>query len=665
MAKRTTKKEYVSDASKLIVDYMLEIIEPKEKPSICDYADQYRFLSDEASDDTGQWDTNVVPYSREPMEAFLRKRTKVIILMWAAQCSKTEVVLNINLWIVGNDPCGVSIFLPTEDMAEKDFSVIRLEPMIRDCPVLREKFIDATRDVNTQKSRLSKTYRGGYIRLAGANKGTKTKSRPTKYAFFDEMSCEYSKSSGDVIQQILKRLQNFYGSKFVGTSTPDDKDTCPTWRLFKDSNQHVYEVPCPRCGDHIELIWEQVFYVNKDPKTAKYKCQKCRKLFDLDRHKRDMNLNGNWVSRTPEKDEEFLGYHLSALYSPWVALRDLVRKWIAAEGRADLIKEFYNMDLGLPYEEETENIDHNALYHRREVYAAEVPAGGLYLVCGVDVNDNDLSWDVTAYGKGYENWSIDYGKFIGDPAEDYVWDRVEELIERDFRHEYGFKLKIECMCIDIRGHHTDRVYQFSKKWLHRRVFAIHGKGGWGQPFIGAMRKKRKGTDRRPVPLFPIGVDSGKKLLYSRLKTKEPGVGFSHFPKSYKVGNEEFFRDCFDQNYFKELVSEKIKTTYKKGIPEKYFELPDGQRNEALDCKNYAAAACEIIRPNFEARERLYLKKKEEVESLIDEGYSEDQAAEIAVKNDYVEKEKIKEEYRPSDNWVTGGMGGFNTGGGWW
>ena len=49
-----------------------------------------------------------------------------------------------------------------------------------------------------------------------------------------------------------------------------------------------------------------------------------------------------------------------------------------------------------------------------------------------------------------------------------------------------------------------------------------------------------------IPLFAVGVDSAKELLYSRLKIKEDGAGYCHFPKKYflyqilKLFNDEYY-----------------------------------------------------------------------------------------------------------------------------
>ena len=75
----------------------------------------------------------------------------------------------------------------------------------------------------------------------------------------------------------------------------------------------------------------------------------------------------------------------------------------------------------------------------------------------------------------------------------------------------------------------------------------------------------------------------------RLKLEEEGPGFCHFPKAEGKG--------YDEKYFQGLTSEKKVMRYKMGRPNFAWELKDKgehKRNEALDCRNYATAAIEII-----------------------------------------------------------------------
>jgi phage terminase large subunit GpA-like protein len=66
----------------------------------------------------------------------------------------------------------------------------------------------------------------------------------------------------------------------------------------------------------------------------------------------------------------------------------------------------------------------------------------------------------------------------------------------------------------------------------------------------------------------IGVDTGKDVIYSRLRIAKPGPGYIHFP----IGG------AFDAEYFAQLTSEAVQTRFKEGRPYRVWVLPDDGRN---------------------------------------------------------------------------------------
>ena len=78
-----------------------------------------------------------------------------------------------------------------------------------------------------------------------------------------------------------------------------------------------------------------------------------------------------------------------------------------------------------------------------------------------------------------------------------------------------------------------------------------------------------------------------------MKVQTPGPKYCHFPK----------RDDYGTAYFKGLLSEHL--VYKQGHknPWQWEKIPGHERNEVLDCRDYAIAACKAIQPDFDALER--------------------------------------------------------------
>ena len=88
------------------------------------------------------------------------------------------------------------------------------------------------------------------------------------------------------------------------------------------------------------------------------------------------------------------------------------------------------------------------------------------------------------------------------------------------------------------------------------------------------------------PLFPVGVDTCKELIYSRLNIQNAGAGYCHFPLKY------------DEEYFRQLTAEKIITKYRRGFKRREWVLMR-PRNEALDCRVYALSAFTILNADLQ------------------------------------------------------------------
>ena len=167
-----------------------------------------------------------------------------------------------------------------------------------------------------------------------------------------------------------------------------------------------------------------------------------------------------------------------------------------------------------------------------------------------------------------------------------VWDELDRFLSQTFTTADGRRLKIICTCIDSGGHFTNQVYRFCKERTTRRVFAIKGKGGAEVPYFN----RPSTANNIKAPLFTVGVDTGKALLYQRLAVQEEGPNYCHFPREKDRG--------YTPEYFRGLTAEKMVITYKKGKAQYVWTLKDGgyKRNEPLDIRNYATVALEIANP---------------------------------------------------------------------
>jgi len=153
-------------------------------------------------------------------------------------------------------------------------------------------------------------------------------------------------------------------------------------------------------------------------------------------------------------------------------------------------------------------------------------------------------------------------------------------------------MTIRGSCIDTGGHFTNSVYSYCKKNTGRRVFAIKGVGGEGKPIAGRPSK----NNIAKCPLFAIGVDTVKDIVFARLRIDEDGAGYVHFS------------DELTDDYFKQLTAEKVVTKYHRGFKKRVYEKIR-PRNEALDCMVYAIAAYAILSVNVKTLARRIEEKE--------------------------------------------------------
>lgn len=122
-------------------------------------------------------------------------------------------------------------------------------------------------------------------------------------------------AEGDPITLAERRTMSFAGRKIIAGSTPVF-DHGPVSRLSAQSDQRVFEVPCPECGGFTEIMWQHIEWEADRLATAAFRCPHCRPLVD-ERHKVGMVAGGVWRATAPHVHGHS-GFRLNALVSPHV-----------------------------------------------------------------------------------------------------------------------------------------------------------------------------------------------------------------------------------------------------------------------------------------------------------------------------------------------------------
>lgn len=565
------------------------VLKPPPELTLSQWADKYRMLSAESSAEPGRWHTDKAPYQREIMDAIGDPHTRKVVIMSAAQIGKTDAfILNTIGYYMDYAPAPMMCMQPTIDMGQT-FSKDRLAPMLRDTPELRDK-VD-TKSRYSGNTILKKNFPGGHITIVGANSATGLASRPIKVLLADEVD-RYPTSAGtegDPLSLAQKRQTTFWDKKTIMVSTPVIKGHSRIETEFNQSTREEWNVPCPECGHYQPLVWGGVKFDKENPSApVEYACERCGVLNGEYAWKK-ASKRGRFVAENP--DAEARGFHLNTLASTFCGWNEIVQKFVVAheqleQGNPEGMKVWVNTELGETWEEQGEQVEDGDLLQRREIYEAEVPDDVLVLTAGVDVQDDRFEIEVVGWGAGKESWGIRYQKIFGDLLKEQVWNDLDNFLLSAFYKKDGTPMRVIACCMDSGGHHSNAVYSFCKERFDRRVFAIKGKGGADVPYI----RNPSTNNRVKAPLFIIGVDAGKALLYQRLRHGTKGPNYCHFPAEEEAG--------YDELYFRGLTSEKLVTRFRKGRMTTMWVLKDEKykRNEPLDLRNYATAALEIANP---------------------------------------------------------------------
>ena len=564
-------------------------IRPDPVLSCSEWADRHRFLSQRASAEPGRWLTSRTPYLRELMDCMSSADpTERVVFMKGAQVGGTEAINCAIAYWIDASPGPILAVSPSLEMAKRN-SRTRIDPMIDECPRLKEKVRDP-KSRDSGNSMFQKLFPGGVLVLAGSNSAASLRSMPARFCVFDELDAAPGDLDGEgsPLDLAEARTRTFKRRKVMVVSTPTLANRSPIEREFLNGDMRFYQVPCVHCGTYQKLVWEQLKWVDDDPDTTRYVCEHCGGHLD-EHHKTAMLEAGQWVAENPEAS--FRSYHLSSLYSPlgWFSWKNCVEAFLKAKRSEAALKVFTNTILGLTYAEKSEAPEWEDLYNRREDYRiGTVPEGVHVLTMGVDVQQDYLAFEVVGYGPNLESWSIDWGNISGNTADPEVWDELAKRMGNTYPIESGGRMSIRMAAVDT-GFRTQDVYRFCKSQPPTRVIAIKGRDAQatvlGTPStaeIGQRGRKIKSG----LKVWPVGVSVAKSELYGWLRRKaraddqELPVGWCHFP----MWDEEFFRQLTA-----EQLTEKTVRGYRKFVWEKTRE-----RNEALDTRVYARACLTML-----------------------------------------------------------------------
>ncbi|WP_253573804.1 phage terminase large subunit family protein [Burkholderia multivorans] len=581
--------------------------------TLSQWAERYAVLSRETSAQTGRF--RAFGYQRGMLDAVTDPSVEKISVMKSARVGYTKLMDHAVGYFIHQDPSPILVVQPRVEDAES-YSKTEIAPMLRDTPVLAAIAGDQ-KAKNSDQTILAKTFRNGAsLTLVGANSPAGFRRITSRIVMFDEVDAypvDGAGNEGDQIALGTKRSETFWNRKIILGSTPTVKGFSRIEKSFAESDQRHFYVPCPHCGEFQVLEWggpetPHGMKWDKDangagiPESVYYVCRHNGCIID-EVDKPDMVEAGEWRATKPFNGHA--GFHIWAGYSlfPNASWANLVAEWLRVKDDPLARQTFVNLVLGEPYEDRGDRaLSETRLAARTEVWAAEVPDGVGVITVGGDVQDDRVELETIGWGRNEESWSIDHAVIEGDPGSAELWARVDAYLKRIWRRADGRGFEVMAACIDSGGHHTQKVYEFAKARLGRRIWAIKGESarhGARSPVWPTKRPSaRNKASFRPVI---IGVNSAKDVIRDRLR-KDPedvdGVltypaGYMHFPADRDI------------NYFAQLIAERSVTKVVNGQKFRVWEPRPGRANEALDCRVYGyAALCGLMHMGLKLNRRV-------------------------------------------------------------
>jgi len=370
-----------------------------------------------------------------------------------------------------------------------------------------------------------------------------------------------------------------------------------------------WHTKCPHCGEyhnvvHTDIRFEHETSVVEGEKTYKitsiwYVCPGCGAVSTESEMKKQPS---KWVAANPDAYEQGVrSFWLNAFCSPWATWESIMLEYLKAIGNTQELQVVYNTRFGELWEDRGDTVSDDDMLSRREEYTAELPDGVLVVTAGVDTQDDRFEYELVGHGHFGETWGIEAGVVLGRPDDPEVWARLDELVfDRVLHFGNGVGLRVSISFVDEQGHFAQEVRQRCNARLNRKVFAIAGSHNHDAPFTSPARKQKitvpRGGERVVIGQcwrYDIGVDAGKQIIMDNLRVQTPGPRYCHFPR----------RDDYGPAYFVGLLSERLNYNESKKQPWEWKKIPGHERNERLDCRNYANAAFKVLPKDLDKIDR--------------------------------------------------------------
>lgn len=519
-------------------------------PSPSDWIEKNRYVQRHVSEKMhGKFDFKNVPYMRQIVE-HLSPYSPVthVVLMKGVRIGGTFSVVHSGVpYIMSERPTNMLMLSANADLSKK--TVEGIDFGIDGCDI-RYLVGKASKSKNNSRGDTAeeKFFSGGFKLMSyGGQSATNFRQITSGFTVADELDAFklFSKGSGNIIKLIEDRSRSYGDSKKIYyISSPLLEESSLIYSLYLDYNQNVHFLPCPKCGEMIELVWNErnenntrygvIFDVRNGEvikKSVRYRCQHCENDFaETKKIKYEMLNNGIWTPQIKRDNKNRVSYRISSLYAPpsmdnWFDFAVEFQKAHPRQGVRDQgsWQVFQNSILGWPYKPSGIEIKSAKLQKNRRDYKINtVPFelsvkdgnGEIMLItlsCDLNGYENDgrLDYEIEAHslrGATYSIFAGSIGTFI--PKIERIALEKEginvaklEVTRKKFTYQHdksnsvwnefeeiifqkfgkNKNVGINIVCVDI-GHMQDYALEFVRRMKVKNVLCLGVKGAKVEEF---------------------------------------------------------------------------------------------------------------------------------------------------------------------------------------
>ncbi len=504
----------------------------RRRAPIIDWCEENIYV--ELSDRSGM--LSLDSYQREPLAMATSPEVDRISLMWSSQIGKTLMDVALLAYSIAEDPQSILVMHASEQGLDK-FMREKLLPILRGNPGLASR-VRWTAQGGLRFSGFS--FDGGYCTMTTPRSTSGSHGTSATLVIADEVD-DYGRAFRPA--NLTQRTVAFRSSTIWLTSTPTLKGASVIEAEYLMGSQSQYYVPCLTCGAYQRLELERV----RDGRIA---CAECAALWTETERQISVG-HGEWRASQPEATAR--SYHLSQLYSLVAPLPRTMRR-IATYGEAEIATQVE----AWPYEAvDLPELDASQI--RRE----EPDWTRMVRTVGVDVQADRLEYYVVDFAAALsQKHVVAAGVVRRTPDEIGHW--------RELRHQLSYYAPDR---VSVDGGYEYDLVALGLQTIYPDAYAMDdppveivrgiNQESFGRPIRGSRRRGY---------LF-VAVDEAKLQVQTDLATGSLTLAPALPPTvESQLTSERLIRQ--------EGVGGRIK---------RFWQLPGGRRNEALDCVVYAYA----------------------------------------------------------------------------